>query len=272
MLVRTWNVFHGNTSAPGRRSYLREMIELVTADRPTIVCLQEVPAWALQRLGGWADMLGIGDRTRRSLPFSRIVTSSHAGVFRSSFNGQGNAILVPREVTVRAHKVITLNTNPFCEEEGRKLGLDAKMMRWWERERRICQVVKIEFPNRRRMLVANVHATSYVRDVRLADAELRRAMNFVQRQSEVEEVHIVAGDFNITREQSHTIATLLEAPPESRWSVAGPQIDHVLVRGAETSAVRVWPDDDRRYNGKLLSDHAPVEVDLNVDVGITLTS
>jgi endonuclease/exonuclease/phosphatase family metal-dependent hydrolase len=265
MLVRTWNLFHGNTNPPGRKAYLREMVELVTADRPTIVCLQEVPAWALQSMGNWADMLGIGDRTRRGLPFGRIVTSSHGGFFRSSFNGQGNVILLPREVTVRAHKVITLNTNVFCEEEGRKLGLDAKMMRWWERERRICQVLKVEFPNRRRLLVANLHATSHAADVRLADAELRRAMNFVQRQSEVEEVHIVAGDFNITQAQSHTIAALVAEPPESRWSAAGPAIDHVLVRGAQTSAVRVWPDDERRYNGKLLSDHAPFEVDLKLD-------
>jgi endonuclease/exonuclease/phosphatase family metal-dependent hydrolase len=42
----------------------------------------------------------------------------------------------------------------------------------------------------------------------------------------------------------------------------------VLVRGAEISAVRAWPDDERRYDGKLLSDHAPVEVDLKVDIGL----
>ena len=266
MIVRTWNLFHGNTKPPGRKAYLREMVELVTADRPTIVCLQEVPAWALESVGGWAGMHGIGDRTRRSLPFGRIVTSLHAGLFRSSFNGQGNVILIPPDVTVREHKTITLNTNVFCEEEGRKLGIDAKMMRWWEKERRLCQTLKIEFPNRQRMLIANLHATSYPGDVRLADAELRRATNFVQRQSDVEEVVIVAGDFNITREQSQTIATLLAAPPESRWSAAGPQIDHVLVRGVEASAVRVWSDDERRFDGKLLSDHAPVEVDLPVDI------
>ena len=68
--------------------------------------------------------------------------------------------------------------------------------------------------------------------------------------------------------QSQTIATLIAAPPETRWSAAGPLIDHVLVRGAEISAVRAWPDDERRYDGKLLSDHAPVEVDLKVDIGL----
>ena len=264
MLVRSWNLFHGNTLPPGRRAYLREMVELITADRPEIVCLQEVPAWALDSLGSWTGMQGIGDRTRRGRPLGRWVTSLHAGFFRSGFGGQGNVILVPADATLREHKSITLNTNPFCEEEGRKLGLDPKLTRWWERERRICQVVKIERQDRRRFLVANVHATSLPRDTRLADAELRRATNFVDRQSEIEEVVIFAGDFNVTQAQSRTIAALLEAPPESRWSEAGPRIDHVLVRGAEASAVRVWSDDERRYDGKLLSDHAPVEVELKI--------
>jgi len=98
---------------------------------------------------------------------------------------------------------------------------------------------------------------------------MHRATNFVERQAELEEVVIFAGDFNITREQSQTIKALEGAPPESRWSGGGPLIDHILVRGAETSAVRVWPEDERRYDGKLLSDHAPVEVDIKVDLGLT---
>jgi endonuclease/exonuclease/phosphatase family metal-dependent hydrolase len=263
MLVRTWNLFHGNTSPPGRKAYLREMVELVVADRPTFVCLQEVPVWALERVGEWAGMQSVGDRTRRGFPFGRSITSLHPGLFRSAFNGQGNTILLPRDFTLREHKTITLNTNPFCEEEGRKLGLDEKTIRLWQRERRICQVVKVERPDRRRFLVANLHATSYARDPRLPDAELRRATNFVDRQSGVEETVIVGGDFNITQAQSQTITGLLEAPPESRWSDYGPAIDHVLVRGAATSGVRVWPDDERRYGGKLLSDHPPVEVEID---------
>jgi len=262
MLVRSWNVFHGNTLPPGRKSYLHEMIDLVTADRPAVVCLQEVPAWALAAVGRWADMNAIGDRTRRGRPLGRHVTSLNAGLFRSSFGGQGNVILLPNDWKIREHKTITLNTNPFCEEEGRKLGLDPKTTRRWERERRICQIVKAERPDRRRVLVANVHASSYPGDTRLADSELRRATNFTDRQSEVEEVVIFAGDFNVTQEQSTTIAALLDAPPESRWSPGGPKIDHVLVRGAKSSVVRAWPDEDRRFDGKILSDHAPVEVDI----------
>jgi len=41
-----------------------------------------------------------------------------------------------------------------------------------------------------------------------------------------------------------------------KWPMAMP--------GAKASAVRVWPDDERRYDGKLLSDHAPVEVELEI--------
>ena len=39
------------------------MVELVTEDRPDIVCLQEVPVWALKRLAGWSGMQAIGVRT-----------------------------------------------------------------------------------------------------------------------------------------------------------------------------------------------------------------
>ena len=58
MIVRTWNLFHGNTVPPGRKAHLRQMVELITADRPDVVLLQEIPAWALPRVGGWASMQG----------------------------------------------------------------------------------------------------------------------------------------------------------------------------------------------------------------------
>jgi hypothetical protein len=36
----------------------------------------------------------------------------------------------------------------------------------------------------------------------------------------------------------------------------------VLVHGAASTALRVLPDEWRRYNDTLLSDHAPVEVEI----------
>ena len=105
MLVRTWNLFHGNTKPPGRKADLREMVELITADHPAIVCLQEVPAWALGSIGPWAGMQGIGDRTRRGLPFGRIVTSEN-----SHISGTGLGLYLARtlarlhggDITVRS--------------------------------------------------------------------------------------------------------------------------------------------------------------------------
>jgi endonuclease/exonuclease/phosphatase family metal-dependent hydrolase len=239
------------------------MIELITADRPPIVCLQEVPAWALRLVGTWAGMQPVAMRTRRAWPLGRRLTALNAGLFRSAFDGQGNVILVPPDAAVRETKGITLNTNPFVEEEGRKLGLDTKHVRGWEKERRVCNLAQIELPDRRRVLVANLHATGDA-DRRLADAELTRAMRFVNRAFEVGETAIVAGDFNLRSEDSQTIKSLLEAPPEDRWSSVGAEIDHVLVRDGTITASRVWSDDDRTYDGKLLSDHAPVEVTLEI--------
>ena len=60
MLVRTWNVFHGNAVPPRRRGFLREMVELVAADRPDLVFLQEVPVWALKHLERWSGMQAVG--------------------------------------------------------------------------------------------------------------------------------------------------------------------------------------------------------------------
>ncbi len=60
LLVRTWNVFHGNADPPERRAFLAQMVQVVSADAPDVVCLQEVPVWALGRLGGWSGMIAFG--------------------------------------------------------------------------------------------------------------------------------------------------------------------------------------------------------------------
>jgi endonuclease/exonuclease/phosphatase family metal-dependent hydrolase len=272
VLVRTWNLFNGNTFPPGRRAYLQEMVELITADKPDVVCLQEVPIWAFGSIGGWARMKAVTARARRPtlgpIPIppllGKSITSLHHGLIRSAFAGQGNVILIPADAKIRSTKTTTLNTNVYCEERGAKLGLTPKAMRAWERERRICHLVHYELPTRQRVLVGNLHATSYQSDPRLADAELRRAASFVDHAAELEEVVILAGDFNLTREQSRTIQELESEPPESRWRDVGPHIDHILFRGAVAESERVWPDSERGYDGKILSDHAPVEVSLSV--------
>ena len=229
MLIRTWNLFHGNTAPPGRKAYLRKMVELISAGAPDIVCLQELPAWALGSVGDWSGMQAVTTRAKRphllgfpiGASLGRALTAPHHGRFRSAFAGQGNAILLPRDAQIRKVKVITLNTNVFCEEQGAKLELSPRMMSWWEKERRVCQVVQYELPGRGRFLVANLHATSCPQNYHLPDVELRRALHFVERQAELEEVLIVAGDFNIVRAQSEAIAELLSREPETRCTEIG---------------------------------------------------
>src|SRR5262249_50851401 len=247
------------------------MVELITADHPDIVCLQEVPAWALPRVATWAGMNSVWARARRPklgpipipAPLGRGLTAPHHGVTRSGFAGQGNVILFPVAGKIREEKSITLNTNPFCEERGQLLGLTPKQMVAWEKERGVRPLVQYGLPTRWLFLAATLHA-SHLPDPRLADAELRRGINFVIRCSELEETLIVGGDFNVTAEASSTVQELVTAPIESRWRQAGPGIDQFLLRRAIATSVRVWPNEHRTLNGKILSDHAPVEIDVEL--------
>lgn len=97
LLVRTWNVFHGNAESPERRSYLRQMIELASHDKPDILCLQEVPLWALRLVGGWSQMQVEAVTTLPTVFPSRLagwITRRHQGLLRSAIAGQANATLV----------------------------------------------------------------------------------------------------------------------------------------------------------------------------------
>ena len=69
---------------------------------------------------------------------------------------------------------------------------------------------------------------------------------------------VIAGDFNVPASRS---ATQDELTAED-WGFSQPAaegIDQVIVRGASVAGVMRWPADRRRIDGRLLSDHAPVE-------------
>jgi endonuclease/exonuclease/phosphatase family metal-dependent hydrolase len=259
VLVRTWNLFHGNALPPERRSYLDEMITLATVDDPDVLCVQEVPVWALGRFtaGDVAARPTLGPLPS-SASVGRRLTSLHPGVLRSAFSGQGNAIAVAPRLRVLAHERLTLNPRRFRAAEARRLGLGVVGRVAWAKERRIVQTVRLGADDGRTYLVANTHCTS-LPDRRLAQAELLRAAAFAVSSALPDDVVVLAGDFNLTA----AAAAMQELTgPEWGFSAAGPGIDHVLVRGAETSAVRRWPTERRRVEGHLLSDHAPVELEI----------
>lgn len=226
IIVRSWNVFHGNTMPPSRRGHLDAMLALATADAPGVVCLQEVPVWALGRLEAWSGMGTHGlvaRRPRRPALASAWITRLHQGFFRSLLAGQANAILVARGRASESLGWIQIS------EPGR--------------ERRVVQAVRIENLG----VVANLHATNAVSTPSIPAAELERARLFLDSVARPGEARILAGDLN------------LRNPVVPGYENGGPGIDHILVAGATAAPLSVWERQRRIHNGRVLSDHAPVE-------------
>ena len=217
MLVRTWNLFHGNAVPPERHAYLREMVDLVTADDPDVVCLQEVPVWALGKLEGWSGMrvvAGVGaEPLLGSAELGRLVTDLHHGILRSAVTGEALAVLVARR-----HAVI--------DERRDRVGPN-----------RVLVGVHLE----RGPFVGDFHVTGGA----AAEEQFRRVVELVP-----DGPAVLAGDVNLR-------------PPYDAVGWSQPlaeSIDQILVRGLPATAPVAWPAERRRVHGKLLSDHAPVEL------------
>lgn len=223
MLVRSWNVFHGRTHPIGPTLHLREMVELATADRPDVVCLQELPLWSLGRLDDWSGMqafTAVAKRTPVPRPLGRLLQRLDPRRVRSGVTGQGNAILVAPPLRVHEHRVRRVS------DRGR--------------ERRVCHAVRLDG-----FVIANVHASNEFRRAEIPREELRRAYDLLDELADRGgEARVLAGDFNLR-------------DPD----LPGPNIDHVVVGGARHGPLVVWEPERRRLqNGAMLSDHAPVEV------------
>jgi endonuclease/exonuclease/phosphatase family metal-dependent hydrolase len=177
-----------------------------------------------------------------------MITAVDHGHLRSAFSGQANAILLGAGVQATLHETLVLNPATFRREQARTLGLDLVARLAWAKERRICQAVRLE-PG---TVVANLHASGSLGDVRIPAAELTRAAEFVEGLAREGDTVVIGGDFNCVA--AHIAL--------DGYSDPGPGIDHIAVRGAAPSPLRVWRDDLRRRNGLLLSDHAPVELSL----------
>ncbi len=263
LLVRTWNVFHGNTIPPGRKAYLEPMIRSIADGDPDVVCLQELPAWSLSRLESWSGMTSVAavaapprlGPLRWPAALGRVVTELDHGRLRSAFSGQANAVLVSRRHRVVDTRTAVLNPLRFRRDQARWLGLDLVARLVWAKERRVCQAVRVALAGGGTMLVANLHATSYAADQRLADAELRRADTFLEALARPGEPLLLCGDTNVPPPRSSTLRDLTA----DGFSEPAPGIDQVLVRGLSVSRLEAWPDERRRLAGRLLSDHAPLE-------------
>jgi endonuclease/exonuclease/phosphatase family metal-dependent hydrolase len=255
LLVRTWNVFHGNAEPPERRGFLEEAVRLVTADTPDVVCLQELPVWSLARLEDWSGMHALAAVAARPLlgsaELGRALTDFNHGLLRSAVTGQANAILLSRELRPLSDGSIVLNPRGFRRAQARALDLGPGLRLAWAKERRVCLAVRLEG-----LTVATWHGSS-VPDRRCADAELLRAAVFADAFAEPADAVVLAGDFNVVRGESETLERL--AAPD--WGFTEPiaWLDQILVRGAASSTPEPWPLERRRIEGRIVSDHAPVE-------------
>jgi len=262
LLVRTWNVFHGNAQPPERRTFLEQMVKLASRDAPDVLLLQEVPVWALRRLGRWSGMQSFGAVAARpklgSAELGGAVTALNRGLFRSAFTGQANAILLDRRLEPLASDSIYLNPLSFRREWSRRLALDLPARLRWARERRVCQVVRAAVGGRS-LVVANLHVSS-VPEIQIRDAELHRAAAFVERFAEAGEAVVLGGDLNVRVGRSKMLGEL--SGPEWGFSAPIAGLDQILVRGSALGEPKPWPEERRRLDGRLLSDHAPVEVRL----------
>lgn len=233
LLVRSWNLYHGRTHPQTRRLHLERMVRLITADGPDVVALQEVPLWALGRLERWSGMAVRWAVTVPALllaPLARLVTELNPVRLRSLVSGQANALLVDRR---------------FDLGEQRLLLLTPEVSRWeWLFHRglqqRYCQRLELEGDGRG-IVVGNLHASN---NRELARAEAGRAAGFLSDADRV----VLCGDFNVPR----------YALPDYSPPIDG--IDQILLRGLsfEREPVR-WEAARRTLDGRVLSDHAPVE-------------
>lgn len=268
VVIRSWNVFHFNTHPVVGGERAREMVELITEGDPDVVCLQELPAWALGRLEDWSGMRVVTSVARRPslgpLPLTadmgRILNDLQRPLARGYFEGQANATLLGPRVRLEQARTLVLNDRRFRRAQARWLGLPPLTRLGWAREPRTCIATRLRLPDGRGAVVANAHATSFRADERVSDAEILRAAVFLDTLARPDDVCVLAGDLNVRFDDSRTLREL--TGPEWGFDGHAPGVDHMLVRGATATPTRYWPRERRRLDGVLLSDHAPVEREL----------
>ena len=180
--------------------------------------------WSLPRLEGWSDMTPVSNVAKRALL---------PGALAKAITDLNNRFF-RSAFTGQANAILLARELRVVEHRAVQLSRP---------EHRICQGVRLEDG----VVIANLHASG--RRLDYGEEELEPALKLVDELAG--RVTILAGDFNLR-------------PTLPGFSPPGPRIDHILVRGATVGPLEIWPVERRTAGGRVLSDHAPVE--LRVDV------
>jgi endonuclease/exonuclease/phosphatase family metal-dependent hydrolase len=210
------------------------MVRLMSMDAPDVVALQEVPLWALGWLERWSGMRALWAIAVPNLlgPVARFLTDLDPVRMKLTLAGQANAILLNPRFKVGRDRTLVLNP-------------EVPRLEWIRggRQRRVCQAVEIELDGRP-VTVANLHATNNAARARV---EAGLAGDFLAGSPQC----ILCGDFNVPAFPIATFSTPIEG------------IDQILVRGLEFERrPEPWPAKRRHVEGRVLSDHAPVEAEV----------
>ena len=222
LLVRSWNVFHGNAARPAGAADLRRWC----GSRPPTPG-RRVPAGGAGLGAAAARRLERDDRAlgrrapRRSLPAHasrRAITRLHHGLFRSVFTGQANAIL----------------SRP---------ALDAARAPWaCGSTRAVASGASATPSGSSGSSSRNLHATNdFARpEVAARRAPPRRGVR--RRVSRRGCRAVLAGDFNVRAEHLHELERLVGARARRSTTCSS--------AGSTPSPLRVWPRERRRRDGR----------------------
>jgi endonuclease/exonuclease/phosphatase family metal-dependent hydrolase len=192
MRVLTWNLFHGRSRPPARRSLLNEFAAALDGWEWDVALLQEVPPW-------WPPLLaaatGAEQRTQLTsrnwlLPVRRAISSRNPDILKS--NGGGADTILVRG-SIRDHRAVRLRRLP---------------------ERRWAHGVRLMDGD----WAVNVHSQNGPQALALADT--RRALDAARALAGGAPL-IFGGDVNLKR----------PPPLPGLIHVAGNDVDHVFTDG-----------------------------------------
>ena len=197
----------------------------MSADAPDAVALQEVPIWALARLGAWSGMQALGDdHARPARPARPSRHRPDPGALPLDPAGQANALLVNPHFELGRHRRLVINP-----------GVSRKDWLLRGGQRRVCHTLEVDARGVR-LVLANLHASNDPDHV-LVKREINRAASLL-----VDEEHcLLLGDFNVERYEVPGFTAPIEG--SIRSSCADSRSSMARSRGSKSA---------RRVDGRVL--------------------